>query len=548
MSSLALSFVGTLQYIAPELFLSQTYSKSVDYWSLGFITHEIVTGHRPFLPNMSPGQWMEHVQTKSLEDICIYQDVFTGKITKSRTFFPEHQLDGSVAEELQVWLRSLLKWDSNNRGKDEHGQVCVFSQLGDILSKIRIQVVSMDFGIHGLDFVVGEASTGQDLQQHVERASGLAPANQLILGSSGCEIHASHALHPIFDRTSEDCRVFVFDRLQVRKDPGQQIRCLKLSIPTSIQPFLAKPRLEVTYPEKKLIYSHAVHFTKQENQMSHLFGLGLKVLVLYLLNKTKEVNVASQIVGKTFERVSAKVELFQESLFHDKEKYLEQSKRKDHITSAQIFDSWHTAERDVAHHVSRLNETKLMADNLLKNVNILAVDVQKSKSELMQQQEDMNLQDFVDKSILRFESLKKIPVEGRKEKDSVMEVAQIIVKCLKQRDRNLQRHFCLRGKLFEMYAALQTLQPEQTMAQQVMESVSNMVSKLQRKRQSDIWKLLAAAVQQKEASPVTTSNAMAGKMFEAFQEASKVVANQNDSLRRQLADMTEQANPYLNPL
>ena len=42
--------------MAPELFLGQDYTRSVDYWSLGLLAHEIVTGQRPFLPNMSPGQ------------------------------------------------------------------------------------------------------------------------------------------------------------------------------------------------------------------------------------------------------------------------------------------------------------------------------------------------------------------------------------------------------------------------------------------------------------------------------------------------------------
>ena len=40
-SSLAKSFVGTLQYVAPELFLEQDYTKSVDYWSLGLLCHEV---------------------------------------------------------------------------------------------------------------------------------------------------------------------------------------------------------------------------------------------------------------------------------------------------------------------------------------------------------------------------------------------------------------------------------------------------------------------------------------------------------------------------
>lgn len=43
-SSMAQSFVGTLQYVAPELFLGHDYTKSVDYWSLGLLCHEVVTG------------------------------------------------------------------------------------------------------------------------------------------------------------------------------------------------------------------------------------------------------------------------------------------------------------------------------------------------------------------------------------------------------------------------------------------------------------------------------------------------------------------------
>lgn len=56
-SSVCTSFVGTLQYLAPELFLSKRYTCTVDYWSLGLVTHEIVTGVRPFLPNMTPVEW-----------------------------------------------------------------------------------------------------------------------------------------------------------------------------------------------------------------------------------------------------------------------------------------------------------------------------------------------------------------------------------------------------------------------------------------------------------------------------------------------------------
>ena len=45
------SVVGTLNYLAPELLLQETYTRSVDYWSLGILFYEMITGTRPFLPN-----------------------------------------------------------------------------------------------------------------------------------------------------------------------------------------------------------------------------------------------------------------------------------------------------------------------------------------------------------------------------------------------------------------------------------------------------------------------------------------------------------------
>ena len=45
-----LSFAGTLDYMAPELFLKsvRTYDGSVDYWSLGVLAYQCLVGVTPF--------------------------------------------------------------------------------------------------------------------------------------------------------------------------------------------------------------------------------------------------------------------------------------------------------------------------------------------------------------------------------------------------------------------------------------------------------------------------------------------------------------------
>ena len=41
-------------------------------------------GQRPFLPNMSPGQWIDHVECKRYDDISVVQDI-EGEIRWWRT-------------------------------------------------------------------------------------------------------------------------------------------------------------------------------------------------------------------------------------------------------------------------------------------------------------------------------------------------------------------------------------------------------------------------------------------------------------------------------
>lgn len=45
---LAYSTVGTPDYIAPEVFLQNGYSETVDWWSVGVILFEMLVGYPPF--------------------------------------------------------------------------------------------------------------------------------------------------------------------------------------------------------------------------------------------------------------------------------------------------------------------------------------------------------------------------------------------------------------------------------------------------------------------------------------------------------------------
>lgn len=52
---MAKSICGTMVYIAPEVLNGNEYSVEVDYWALGCLIYEMVTGNPPFKANNLQG-------------------------------------------------------------------------------------------------------------------------------------------------------------------------------------------------------------------------------------------------------------------------------------------------------------------------------------------------------------------------------------------------------------------------------------------------------------------------------------------------------------
>ncbi|XP_033358083.1 inhibitor of nuclear factor kappa-B kinase subunit beta-like [Bombus vosnesenskii] len=277
------SLVGTLNYIAPELLWKQTYSCSVDYWSLGILFYELVTGTRPFLPKMQHTMsWMQHIRNKRYDDICAFKS--KGKVVFGQDITGPTNLSKNLRNKLIEWFKVVLQWDPKKRGKQyESGisKLVVFELLHSILSKqiVHVFVASM-YKIN--TYEIDNTTKITDLQYMIEKDIDI-PINQQTLTDYFGKILIENQT-PLLSQI-QNTDLFVF------KNESPLIETIPIpAIPMEIRNIIELPKALLDFETLQDYYRVTIFFIRQQINLFQLYIFALTIKLDLVIEKLDTFN------------------------------------------------------------------------------------------------------------------------------------------------------------------------------------------------------------------------------------------------------------------
>ncbi|KYN20429.1 Inhibitor of nuclear factor kappa-B kinase subunit beta [Trachymyrmex cornetzi] len=375
-ASTSASLVGTLNYVAPELLWREKYSCSVDYWSLGILFYELVTGTRPFLPTMQHTmEWMKYIKNKSYDDIHAYE--LEGKVIFGKDIQNPTHLSNCLRNKMVQWFQLVLQWDPHKRGKmiDKFGtsHLAVFTMLQDALLNKILYVFCLPFYKFNT-YEIDSNTTLRDLQLLIERDTNIEVEHQVLTDYKGAILIESTM--SLVSQINDHVLFLFRNRCYLIEDIPT------LNIPTTVEKMMTQSKNELNYEVLKDYYRHTIHFTKAEVYLFQLYIFALSINVDLLHQKIDKFNSSME---KTLE--NTKILTDQE----DNNKLRDQAQATDYIGNLSVLydkicDVYLKFKEESPHKTARpLNMSRLVFEFMtaretqLRNENIIDITRQIDK-------------------------------------------------------------------------------------------------------------------------------------------------------------------------
>lgn len=296
------------------LLFSETYNKSVDFWSLGFMAHEIMTGMRPFFHNNVPKagtkDWVNLLSMKSRDTISIqfspetkaninvkyvkpnvnptsinpfeehenpFEDMNSKGFEASKSLSTYNRLSKTINEDFICWLQMLLEMDPQKRGhasssprnlQNKHEeQHEVFSAINKIMTKTRIKLILMN--LTRLDIVLSDSSCPayynnlQSFKMSIENICGISTHDLLLLTSNGRNLKSNDDFSTFVKEMNEGKELNTLFAYDLKFDDKRNCS-VQPKISPSLLSMLKNPKQEVTHESKMSLATQIYWFIREE--------------------------------------------------------------------------------------------------------------------------------------------------------------------------------------------------------------------------------------------------------------------------------------------
>nr|XP_006821705.1 PREDICTED: inhibitor of nuclear factor kappa-B kinase subunit alpha-like [Saccoglossus kowalevskii] len=470
----AREFVGTAQYLAPEMLSNKEYSHTIDYWCFGTVVFECITGHRPFVPTLAIPQWFEVVNKKQSDHICAVK-LTTGIYMKIN---------------MDRWLMWMLLLDPNLRGGplQDDNRIHCFSALEEILDTKIIHIYSIHGNKHTAIPVLDEDDDLCKLQQEIGTNCGIVVDSQLLLLPNGDTADLNTVIEGYWmDMSPDKSLVFVFNSNHAQSEDSEALVSDWIDgIMPSIVKAIKDEDTHVPYMQLKYIYRSAVYFCQKLNFHYERVTQGYGAIINHLTKLKSDLSQKKLTLLATYHKYLGKLEVFKDSLEQDLQSYQEQSASG--IESEKIYNSWLKSRKEFDRiekvgqntNISEfIHSTDVLQDRLLKEIDTHQVDACHKQ-----------IQHLKTEALKLLHGLLQIPKDQRDKVFSCSKMSSVINRSMKAWKKYYKYMDASISVVLKLVRKVSYLDAELELVLQQFEKGGQDLMRLHQKRQNDVWTLL----------------------------------------------------------
>ncbi|XP_029465433.1 inhibitor of nuclear factor kappa-B kinase subunit alpha isoform X2 [Rhinatrema bivittatum] len=493
--SLCTSFVGTLQYLAPELFESKAYTVTVDYWSFGTMVFECIAGFRPFLHNLQPFTWLEKIKKKEPKHIFAFEEM-TGDVRFSTHLPQPNNLCSIIIEPMENWLQLMLNWDLQQRGGETEphtNRPKCFVLMDQILNLKIVHILNMT-SAKIVSFLLHPDESLHSLQSRIEFETGISACNQELLSEMGISLDPRKpASQCVIERGWDSYMVYLFDKSKTAYDGPFASRNLSECVNYIVQ----DSKVQLPLLQLRKVWAEAVHYVSGlKDDYSRLFQ-GHRAAMLSLLRYNANLTKMKNTMVSASQQLKAKLDFFQQSIQIDLDRYSDQMAYG--ISSEKMLRAWKEMEERAVCCV-KAGEIGYLDEQIMA-LHTETVELQRSP--YARRQGDV-MDSLEQRAIELYRQLKRRTADHTYS-DST-EMVKIIVQTVQSQDRVLKELFGHLSKMLGCKQKVIELLPKIEVVLNDIKEADNSLMQMQGKRQREIWHLLKIACTQSSTRPSANSS------------------------------------------